>query len=98
MAIFYTTTDEEGRKRWHISENEAQYFAAENGGAKIERAEIDEMEAREMAAKWLNMGEKARETAKQREAKKTKQEASEIAKKVWAKRRENGTDKRNKAL
>lgn len=96
MAIFYTTTDEEGRKRWHISENEAQYYAAENGGAKIERSEIDEMEAREMAAKWLNYRETRSEIAKQREAKKTKQEASEIAKKVWAKRRENGTDKRNK--
>ena len=54
------------------------------------------MEAREMAAKWLNYCETRSEIAKQREAKKTKQEASEIAKKVWAKRRENGTDKRNK--
>lgn len=98
MAIFYTTTDKEGRKRWHISENEAQYYAVENGGAKIERAEMDEMEAREMAAKWLNMSEKARETAKKRESEKSDKRKSEIAKKVWAKRRENGTDKRNKAL
>lgn len=96
MAIFYTTSDEQGRKRWHISENEAQYFAAENGGAKIERSEIDEMEAREMAAKWLNMSEKARETAKKRESEKSDKRKSEIAKKVWAKRRENGTDKRNR--
>ena len=96
MAIFYTTTDDQGRKRWHISENEARFFAAEIGGATIERSEIDEMEARNWAAKWRNMSEKASETAKKRESRKTKQEASKIAKKVWAKRRENGTDKRKK--
>lgn len=92
MAIFYTITDEEGRKRWYITEKEAE-SARKSGGEKVDRSEIDEIEAREMAAKWLNMSEKARETAKKRESEKSDKRKSEIAKKVWAKRRENGTTK-----
>lgn len=89
MAKFYTVTEKStGSTRYFVTENEAKMAASENGG-EIGMAEIDEIEVRNWAAKWRNWCEIRSETAKLREAKKTKQQKSEIAAKVWAKRREN---------
>lgn len=63
---------------------------------KIDEVDIDEVDIRSMAAQWLNASEIKRAAAIKREAAKTQAQATAIAKKVWAKRRENGTDKRKK--
>ena len=63
---------------------------------KIDEVDIDEVDVRSMAAQWLNASEIKRAAAIKREAAKTQAQATAIAKKVWAKRRENGTDKRKK--
>lgn len=94
MAKLYTVTERgTGSRRYYVTENEAKMAAAENGG-EIASEIVDEIDVRNWAAKWRNSCEIRREIAKLREAKKTNKRKSEIAEKVWAKRRENGTDKR----
>lgn len=89
MAKLYTVTQGEGEKmRFFVTENEAKLAASEIGG-EIGVTEIDEIDLRNWAAKWRNWCEIKRESAKLREAKKSKQQKSEIAAKVWKKRREN---------
>lgn len=89
MAKFYTVTDKTtGSQRLFVTENEAKQAASEIGG-EIGMTEIDEIDVRNWAAKWRNWCEIRRESAKLREAKKSKQQKSEIAAKVWKKRREN---------
>ena len=63
---------------------------------EVDEVDIDEVDVRSMAAQWLNASEIKRAAAIKREAAKTQAQATAIAKKVWAKRRENGTDKRKK--
>ena len=93
MAIFYELKTG-GKTRLYITENEAKTAASEIGG-EIAKIEIDEIEVRNWAAKWRNWCEIKSETAKLREAKKSKSEKAEIAKKVWTKRRENQAKKAN---
>lgn len=104
MAIFYKITSEkkagEGVDaseviRWSATPGEAEAIKAKHGG-KVERIEADDVEARLWATNWLNASEVKRAAAKKREAAKSSERASEIAAKVWAKRRANGTDKRNR--
>lgn len=83
--------------RYYITEKEAKIAASEKGGeiaGEVSEIDVDEIDLRNWAASWRNWCEIRRETAKKREAKKSLSEKAEIAKKVWAKRRENGTDKR----
>lgn len=77
--------------RWGTTEADAG--ASLPGGGDVERVAIDEIEMRQAACAWLNFRAKTAENAKKREKAKSAERKAEIAKKVWAKRRANGTDK-----
>lgn len=94
MAFFYKATNTEGATRWGATEADARaYPTGYDTAATIERLELDDMEARAMACEWLNFREKCKRNAKKREKAKTAERKTEIAQKVWAKRRANGTVK-----
>lgn len=94
MAIFYKALDNEGATHWGATEADARAYATGyDQAARIERLELDDMEARAMACEWLNFCEKCKRNAEKREKAKSAERKAEIAKKVWAKRRANGTDK-----
>ena len=69
--------------------------ASDGGGdaAKIEAVEIDEVELREAAAKWLSWCAKRKAMALKREANRTAEQKAAMAKKVWESRKKNGTVK-----
>ena len=103
MAKFYTIRTQAGGRRWFITEAEANTALDHDNtagqhdfdhDAKIETTILDEVEARLAATRWLNYCDTMRARAVAREAKKTKHDATMIARKVWAARRANGTDKR----
>lgn len=87
MAKMWTITSETEAKKWAVSEIEAKLLASETAGAKIEIVEIDEIDMRNAAAKWLNLGERNRFNALKREKAKTAEERSENAKKAWETRK-----------
>lgn len=94
MAKLYKLEDQAGGKaaRWFVTEKEARL----TGGADtiLSAHDFDEIELRRLATMWLNTSEIKRAAAIKREAAKTRDQATAIANKVWAKRRANGTDKR----
>ena len=94
MAKLYKLTDQHGEKvaRWYVTEKEARLTGGD--GATIEARDYDELELRRLATLWLNTSEIKRAAAIKREANKSAEQATAIAKKVWAKRRANGTDKK----
>lgn len=72
-------------RRYFVTENEAR--ANQYNGEKIERIELDEVEARQAAANWLNHCESMRARAIKREANKTAKERSDNMKKAWVTRK-----------
>lgn len=72
-------------RRYFVTENEAR--ANQYNGEKIERIELDEVEARQAAANWLNHCESMRARAIKREANKTAKERSDNMKKAWITRK-----------
>lgn len=94
MAKLYKLIDQQGAKvaRWYVTEEEARLSGG--SGATIQARDYDELELRRLATLWLNTSETKRAAAIKREANKSAEQATAIAKKVWAKRRANGTDKR----
>ena len=72
-------------RRYFVTENEAR--ANYIKGEKIERIELDEIEARQAAANWLNHCESMRQRAIKREANKTAKERSDNMKKAWITRK-----------
>lgn len=90
MAIFYKLTNTNGGEDWSITEGEAKAKLEKSGeDGKIERVIVDDVEARQYAALWLNYCERMRQRAIKREANKTAKERSDNAKKAWATRRAN---------
>ena len=85
MAIFWATIAPDDKKRFYITEREARYSL--HDGEYIERLQVDDLEAREMAAKWLNYTELKHQAAIKRERAKTPDERSEVMRKAWATRR-----------
>lgn len=101
MAKLYKIKNE-GGDTYHATEGEALAVLAAAGGGwgagrgatTVEAVELDDVELREAAAKWLTLRAKNSATAKKREANRTAAQRTENAQKVWAARKKNGTDKR----
>lgn len=100
MAKLYKI-NRDGGATYHATEAEAvavlaAMTAASDGGgdaAKIEAVEIDDVELREAAAKWLSWCAKRKAMALKREANRTAEQKAAMAKKVWESRKKNGTVK-----
>ena len=94
MAKLYKIEDQAGESvpRWFVTEKEARLTGGANTILSVH--DFDEIELRQLATMWLNTSEIKRAAAIKREAAKTRDQATAIANKVWAKRRANGTDKR----
>lgn len=67
--------------RYFVTEAEAR--ANQLYGEKIERIELDEIELRQAAAKWLNASAIKRAAAIKREANKTAKQRSDNMRKAW---------------
>lgn len=93
LILYRAEIERDGAKvaRWYATATDARL----SGGA-VERVELSQDEIIDATIRGLNTTEARRAGAIKREAKKTQEQATAIANKVWAKRRENGTDKHKK--
>ena len=105
MAKFYTVKTTAGGLRYFVTKSEAMAAldlarAGSMAGSMparcqldvdggVDEVDVDELDVRSMAARWLNLKAVNQENALKREAKKTAKQRSDNMRKAWATRRKN---------
>lgn len=99
MAKFYTCKTTAGGLRYFVTKGEALAaldLARAGSMARcldvdggVDEVDVDELDVRSMAARWLNLKAVNQENALKREANKTAKQRSDNMRKAWETRRKN---------